>query len=45
MMCELHAQTLRTLFTQSAEYYPADPDEIPAFERLATDVIPALRSP
>jgi alkanesulfonate monooxygenase SsuD/methylene tetrahydromethanopterin reductase-like flavin-dependent oxidoreductase (luciferase family) len=31
-------------FTDIGLYYPTDPNQIPAFERLATDVIPELRS-
>jgi alkanesulfonate monooxygenase SsuD/methylene tetrahydromethanopterin reductase-like flavin-dependent oxidoreductase (luciferase family) len=30
-------------FTDIGLYYPTDPDQIPAFERLAIDVIPELR--
>jgi hypothetical protein len=32
-------------FTDIGLYYPADPDQLVAFERMAADVIPALRSP
>jgi hypothetical protein len=32
-------------YTDIGLYYPTDPEQLPAFERLARDVIPSLRTP
>lgn len=45
---ELFVRIVRTLinvgYTDIGLYYPTDPSQLPAFERIATDVIPQLRT-